>query len=69
MLSLFTNRGREKVVSPLLELSNDLLKIRGFLLCTGGRLEKKAVIKVLLQRGAPSYNTLWDLSSVLSCPS
>lgn len=45
MLSLFTDRGREKDVAPLLELSNDLLKIRGFFLCGGGGWEEKAVTK------------------------
>lgn len=35
MLSLFISRGREKGVAPFLELSNDLLKIRGFCLWQG----------------------------------
>lgn len=34
-----------------------------------GWIRKESITKVLLQWGAPSYNTLWDLGSILSCPS
>ena len=47
MLPLFTNGGGEKDVAPLLKLSNDLLKIRGFCLCRGGGRKGKAVTNML----------------------